>query len=144
MRKLGILGAALAATLVIAMPVAAEPPEMNVSVYEEVLPPIGPVDNPCTAEIDEIVFTSTTTNREILFPDGRRVTAVSYEIHSPDPWTGTGTDTGVEQPQGDTVSHRWLVTNSDTGQKFKFTIRGHYNANTDTWTGGVEARCVTL
>ena len=131
-------------TVGVAIPVSAapEPPEMNVWTYYE---EFGPIDNPCTPEADEILFSGTTTNREILFPNGRRVTAVNYDIDSPAPWSGGGTDTGVEQSTGDLVSHKWIVTNAETGEKIKVMFQVHHNANTGTENPGLKdfvVRCI--
>jgi hypothetical protein len=142
MRRFTILVTVLITVLVVAIPASAAPPEMNVSTYEE---EFGPIDNPCTPGFDEILLMGTTTNREILFPNGRRVTAISYDIHSPAPWSGGGTDTGVEQSTGETASHKWIVTNAETGEKIKVMLQLHHNANTDETNPGAKnfiATCI--
>jgi len=134
-----ILGALVALTVLAAAPAAANMPEVSTHVEEWRL------DNPCTETDDEVVITGTSTLREHLHANGR-FTQVQTTITGDGAWTGHGLDTGVELAQGETVSHRWMATNSETGQKIQFTIRGHFNENTGEWnTGGgplFNARCV--
>lgn len=132
MRRTVVLLAVVGLTLSSAGPVTAEPPDVTVSVF----PQEWEVDNPCTDEEDPLVLAGTTTLREIIRDEVRRITAVSHQIDSPALWSGQGTDTGVELTQGEVVFFQITVTNSETSQKFRFFARGHFNSNTGEWNTG--------
>ena len=132
------------ALVVAVVPAGADSPVMLVHEYEQNWEDYQ-IDNPCTVdELDPIAFEGTATLREILFGDDidpvtgegeydRRITAVSYEIAGPDSWSGKGTDTGVELASGQEgvlVLTQFVVTNSDSGQKFRFVIRVNNDPNT--------------
>ena len=69
---------------------------------------------------------------------------VQMTVEGEGAWYGSGVDTGVELSQGENVQHRLMVTNSDTGDKFRFTIQGHFNAITGEWNfdPAEEVECV--
>lgn len=130
-KRLFVFSTVMAITALSALPVAADPPNMVV----EVIPGEWVVDNPCTEAYGPILFEGTVTRREIV-QGQRRITAISHEITDPSPWSGRGTDTGVELDQGETVLAQIMVSNSETDQKFRFFARGHFNANTGDWNTG--------
>jgi hypothetical protein len=126
-----------AVALMLAIPGVASPPEITVRDSTRIF---EGVDNPCAPSNDPIDIEVTFTSREILRHGVRRITHANFEVTGEDQWSGRGMDAGVqlgypETVQGETVRWQFVLTNSETGQKFRWFVHGHWNAIAGKWAG---------
>jgi hypothetical protein len=101
------------------------------------------VANPCAVEFEEVNLVVASTLSEHLHRSGR-ITVVRMAVEGEGAWYGSGIDTGVQLAEGENVQHRLVVSNSETGDKFRLTIQGHFNALTGEWNfePAQEVECV--
>ena len=141
MKQMSLVGLAMLLVFALATPAIAEPPVRNVVTD---VTASWELNNPCTESGDDLILEGWTVLREIHRDGLRTITTVQMGITGPEPWSGHGRDTGAELMTGETVSYKLMITNSDTGQKAKYFLRGHFNSHTGEWNPGYlyAERCV--
>ncbi len=127
MGRLAILST-IAALMLLPVPAAADAPNVDEFPAEV----IWEVENPCSDVYELVRIEVSTVFREHLHSHGR-ITVGKMTVTGVGDWTGYGIDAGVELEQGENVVHRLILTSTATGEKFRFTIMGHFNANTGEW-----------